>query len=103
ICVEEDPAAVHAAAREQLGRYFSVPSYARMSAAAGYPAAADGEFSDAHIDALVLHGDEVTVARRLREWLAIGADEVIAAPLGAGADRAESVRRAITLVAAMAR
>jgi F420-dependent oxidoreductase-like protein len=101
VCVTEDAAAARDAARRQLGRYMNVPFYARMTAAAGYPDAAGQGLSDEHIDALVAHGDELTVARRLREWFAIGADEIIAAPLPLASHPEQSAERTIALVAAM--
>jgi F420-dependent oxidoreductase-like protein len=102
VCVSEDAAAVREAARQSLGFYMRVPSYARMTAAAGYPEAPEQGMSDAHVDALVAHGDEARVRERLAEWLALGADEIIAAPLAAGADRAATVERTIALVASLA-
>jgi F420-dependent oxidoreductase-like protein len=101
VCVEDDAAAARAAARRQLGGYMRVPSYARMSAAAGFPDAADSGLSDAHIDTLIAHGDELTVAHRLREWLALGADEIIVSPVTTEQDPQESAERTIALVAAM--
>ncbi|MGH2585052.1 MAG: LLM class flavin-dependent oxidoreductase [Dehalococcoidia bacterium] len=101
VSVDEDAAAVREAARAQLGFYMRVPSYARMTAAAGYPEAEASGMSDAHVDALVAHGDELQVAERLREWLRLGANEIIAAPVAAGPDRAAIVERTIALIAAM--
>lgn len=103
VAVSEDAAAVRDAARQQLGFYMRVPSYARMSAQAGFPEAADSGLSDAHVDALVAHGDEAHVAERLREWLAIGADEIIVAPVAAGEDRGASIERTVALVASLAK
>lgn len=103
VCVEEDADVVREAARQQIGFYMRVPSYRRMSAAAGYPEAGEVGLSDAHIDDLVLYGDELRVAERLRALLAIGADEIIAMPVAGGPDRAEQIERTIRLVAAMGR
>jgi F420-dependent oxidoreductase-like protein len=103
VCVHEDAEAVREAARTQFGFYMRIPSYARMSAAAGFPEAADTGLSDAHLDALVAHGGELQVAEKLREWFSIGADEIIAAPIGAGEDRTETLERTVALVAAMNR
>lgn len=101
VCVSEDGEAVREAARAQLGRYMGVPSYARMTSAAGYQESTESAMTDAHVDALVAHGDELRVAERFREWFAIGADEVIAGPLAAGPDREETLERTISLVAAL--
>ena len=101
--VSEDAAAVREAARQGLGFYMRVPSYARMSAAAGFPQAAESGLSDKHVDELVAHGDEAAVATRLREWLSIGADEIIVAPVLTGEDRRAALDRTVELVAATSR
>jgi F420-dependent oxidoreductase-like protein len=101
VCVEDDAAVAREAARRQLGGYMRVPSYARMSAAAGFPEAAAGSLSDAHVDSLVAYGDELAVAKRLRGWLALGADEIIVSPVATETAPQESVERAVALVAAM--
>jgi len=103
VCVTEDADAVREAARQNLGFYMRVPSYQRMSAAAGYPDAGERGLSDDHIDALIAHGDEARLRERLEEWFALGADEIIAAPLAAGPDRGATVERTIALVAEMGR
>ena len=103
VAASEDVEAVREATRRQLGFYMTVPSYARMSARAGFPDAGTSGLSDEHIDALVAHGDEVTVARRLREWFQVGADEIIVAPVAVGPDRVASMDRTVALVAALNR
>lgn len=102
VAVNEDPAAVREAAQSQLGFYMRVPSYARMTATAGFPNAAETGLTQAHVDQLVAHGDELQVAARLREWLSIGADEIIAAPVLAGDDKRAALERVVSLVAAIA-
>lgn len=101
VAVSEDVAAVREAARAQLGFYMRVPSYARMTATAGFPDAGESGLSDEHIDQLVAHGDEAAVAARLREWLAAGADEIIAGPILAGEDKRASLLRTTELVASL--
>jgi len=103
VSVSEDAAAVREAARAQLGFYMRVPSYARMSAAAGFPDVEERGFTDAHLDALVAHGDQERVQGILDQWFAIGADEIIVAPVAAGADRAVSLERTLSLVAKLGR
>ena len=103
VCVSEETEAVREAVRRQFGRYMAVPSYARMTAAAGFEESTRAAMTDDHIDALVAHGDELRVAEKLRAWFAIGADEIIAAPFGAGSDPEESTERTISLIAALAR
>lgn len=103
VCVSEETDAVRDAVRRQFGRYMGVPSYARMTAAAGFEESTRSAMTDDHIDALVAHGDELHVAEQLRAWFALGADEIIAAPFGAGSDPEESTERTISLIAALAR
>ena len=100
--VSTEGGAVREAARQQLGGYPRLPFYSRMMADAGLPEAATGTWSDAMIDTIVVHGDEKKVAARLREFIEAGAGEVIAAPLIVG-DRRESLDRATSLIAALAR
>lgn len=103
VSVSEDAEAVREAARRQLGFYMRVPSYARMSAAAGYPDAAEHGLSDAQIDDLVLHGSEAAVAERLQEWLTLGADEIIVAPVAPSEHHDAVTARTIALVAGFAK
>lgn len=103
VCVSENVAAVREAARRQLGFYMRVPSYARMSATAGYPDAAEHGMSDAQIDDLVLHGSEAAVADHLQEWLNIGADEIIVAPVAPEEQRETAMARTVALVADFAK
>ncbi len=98
VCVHDNAEEVRQAAREQVGNYGRVPFYAAMFAAAGFPDAGAG-MSDALVDALVVYGDEATVASRLRQIIAEGAGEIIAHPLLAGADRMASLSKSMKAVA----
>ena len=51
--------------------------YQAMFRDAGFPEAAEGEFSDRLLDDLVLWGDEATVRQRLAELSGLGIDEVL--------------------------
>lgn len=103
VCVSTDATAVREAARTQLAGYARLPFYARMLTAAGFPGAQEKGWSDAAIDAVVLHGDEERVAARLRELLEAGAAEIIAAPLAVGPDSQVSLKRTLDLIARLAR
>ena len=99
VCVHDDPEAVAAVAREQLGGYPRLPFYNQMLQDAGFPEAAQGAWSDAMLEAVLLSGDEARVEERLRELLAFGATEIIVTPVAAGADRGASLDRTLRLVA----
>jgi F420-dependent oxidoreductase-like protein len=103
VCVSEDTAAVREAVRAQFGGYMRTISYPAMLAGAGFPEAREGRWSDAMIDAVVLHGSEAKVAEGLRGLLSMGAGEIIAAPIGAGPDPAAVIQRALQLVAGLAK
>jgi alkanesulfonate monooxygenase SsuD/methylene tetrahydromethanopterin reductase-like flavin-dependent oxidoreductase (luciferase family) len=103
VCVTEDAGAVREAVRAQYGGYLRTISYPAMLAAAGFPEAQQGQWSDAAIDAVVVHGPEATVAERLRGLIALGVREIIASPIGAGADPAATVQRTLRLVADLAK
>ena len=86
VVIGTDRDAVRAIAREQLAYYAAAPFYARMFADAGYPLGPNGEVTDALIDALVVSGDDQTIAGRLRERLERGPDELLVSLLP-GPDR----------------
>jgi F420-dependent oxidoreductase-like protein len=98
VCVLDDAEAVRAAVRQSYGGYLRTISYPAMLASAGYPEAQQGEWSDAMIDAVVLHGSEAKVADRLRSLMAAGATEIIASPIAAGPDPAATIERTLRLV-----
>ncbi len=101
VCVHEDFAQVRDAVRRGMG-HPRMPFYQRMLAAAGFPEAAGGGWSDAMVDAIVLWGDEAEVARRIDKLFEWGAGEVLVSPVGAGADEAESIHRTTRLIAKLA-
>jgi F420-dependent oxidoreductase-like protein len=102
IAVTEDAAAVEHAARERIAHYPRLPFYQRMFVAAGYPEAASGAWSAGMLRAVVLHGNEDTVAYAVQEFLRTsGADELIASVLPAGADPQTTIERTMQLVASL--
>jgi F420-dependent oxidoreductase-like protein len=103
VCVSEDTALVRETVRNQYGFYLRSISYPAMLVAAGFPEAREGQWTDAMVDAVVLHGSETQVSDGLRALLAMGAGEIIAAPVGAGPDPAAAVQRALRLVADLAK
>jgi F420-dependent oxidoreductase-like protein len=102
VCVHDNAEEVRAAARQQLANYVRLPFYVRMLTAAGFPEAAEGAWSDAMIEAVVLFGNESQVAEKLQALFALGATEILVSPIAAGADRQASVARSLRLVADVA-
>ncbi len=98
VCVHEDFAQVREAVQRGMG-HPRMPFYQRMLSDAGFPEAANGQWSDAMVDSIVLWGDEDRVARRIEELFEWGAGEVLISPVGAGKDEAESIHRTTRLIA----
>ena len=98
VCVHDKPDEVRAAIREQVGNP-RLPFYQRMFAAAGFPEASNGTWSDAMIDATGLWGNESQVTEKLEGLFALGATEVLASPITAGSDRNESLERTLRVLA----
>jgi F420-dependent oxidoreductase-like protein len=99
VCVHDKPDEVREAARQQLANYVRLPFYVQMLAAAGFPEAAQGAWSDRMIDTVVLSGDESRVAERLQELFGFGATEILVSPVPAGSDRVASLERTLRLLA----
>ncbi|HMO96061.1 MAG TPA: LLM class flavin-dependent oxidoreductase [Tepidiformaceae bacterium] len=81
VVVSEDIEAVRAGAQRQISFYARVPFYSQMFQDAGFPEAANGEFTDRMIDALVVHGSADQVKERLRALPEFGANELLAMPI----------------------
>ena len=97
VCVHNDRDEVRAAVREQFG-HPGLPFYQNMLIASGYPEASNGQWSDSMIDGVVILGDEETCAQRIQELFEMGATEILASPVTAGADRAASLDRTMRLL-----
>ena len=98
VCVHDNPDEVRAAIREQVTNP-RMAFYQRMFASAGFPEASGGTWSDAMMDATALTGNESQVKEKLDEMFALGATEILASPIAAGADRAASLERTLRLLA----
>src|SRR5262249_21252677 len=70
VCVHDNAAEMRTAVREQFQTYPRLPFYRQMLIAAGFPEAADGTWSDAMIDTVVLWGNEACVTERLHDLFA---------------------------------
>ena len=102
IVVSEDAEAVWAAAQAQLGFYPTLPYYSAMWQDAGFPEAAEGTFSRAMSDALVIQGSAEAVAERIRALPDFGVDEMLAAVIRLEDDPA-ATDRTIELLGALAK
>ncbi|MGE0387795.1 MAG: LLM class flavin-dependent oxidoreductase [Gammaproteobacteria bacterium] len=102
VCVHDDAGEARAAVRATIMNLM-LPFYRRMMVAAGFPEAESGQWSDAMIDATVLHGAEDTVARRIEGLFATGATEVLVTTVPAGRDPAASHARTVRLLGDVAR
>lgn len=101
VAVTDDAGSVRDAVRSQLAVYPRLPFYQRMLIAAGYPEAEQGQWSDAMMDAVVVHGNEASVKQQLDNLYAKGIDEIIAMPLAVGAEKAASVDRTWRFIASL--
>ena len=78
VVICDDPDAVWSAASGQFGFYPRLPFYSKMWQDAGFPEAADGEFSRSMCEALIIQGKENEVADRIRSLPNYGVDEMLA-------------------------
>jgi alkanesulfonate monooxygenase SsuD/methylene tetrahydromethanopterin reductase-like flavin-dependent oxidoreductase (luciferase family) len=72
-----EPSAVRATAHAALDMPRGVPAYSAVFAAAGFPVAPDGSFSEGLVDELFVWGSEARIGDRLRAILATGIDELM--------------------------
>ena len=97
MCVHDNADEARAAVRQQVMNP-RLPYYQRMLVEAGYPEAVEGVWSDAMIDGAVIWGDEEKCAQGIRRLFDLGAAEVLASPITAGADPAASLERTMRLL-----
>ena len=102
ICVHDSVDEVRSAYREQFAMYPKLPFYRRMLVSSGYPEAAEGTWSDAMMDGLVIYGDETKVAEGIKNLFSIGAGEILVSPVLAGDDRTASLNRTLKLLGQVA-
>lgn len=77
VLLETDPTRARQIARANLRNYLALPNYVNNWRRAGFgDRDLSGDLSDRLIDALVAWGDEETIAARIREHWAAGADHV---------------------------
>ena len=97
VCVHDDPDEVRTAIRE-CSPHPTLGFYQKMWAAAGFPEATEGRWSDAMVDACVVWGDESAVAGKLEALFALGATEILAFAMPAGQNRDASQNRTLRLL-----
>jgi alkanesulfonate monooxygenase SsuD/methylene tetrahydromethanopterin reductase-like flavin-dependent oxidoreductase (luciferase family) len=102
VVVTTDDEAAWQQASTQLANYPRLPFYRAMWIEAGYPEAVQQEFSRHMFDGLVIHGDEETVAQRIRGLRDFGAAEIIATPLPLQSDE-DAAPRTVRLLGELAR
>ena len=77
VILEKDPQRARTIARTNLARYFGLPNYTNNWKRLGFTDEDIGEGgNDRLIDALVVWGDEETIAERVREHRGAGASHV---------------------------
>lgn len=96
VALGADEQNVQSAVPEFLAHYPKLTNYQEMFVAAGFPEARQSAWSQAMLDAVVLHGDEATCERKVAEFLNVsGCDEMILSVMPVGADRNASIKRTL--------
>ena len=100
VWVHDDPEeARQAVAQQQFLGFARAPFYVNMFHNAGFPEVLEGTWSEGMVDAVAVWGNEAQVTEGLQGMLAMGATELMASPVAAGADREASLERALTPLA----
>lgn len=102
VCVDEDVEAAREGVRRRLGYFPASPFYANMFAEAGFAGSMDSGWTDDMLDAVLISGDEDTVAARIQEIIDWGAAEILASVVPAGDRGEESERRTLELLGSLA-
>jgi probable F420-dependent oxidoreductase len=100
VVVDADRERARASARERVSASLGQPSYAATIARLGYTGQEIAEVGDRLVDAVVGHGDPATIAARVREHVAAGADHVLLM-LPMGGDFATGVEQLAQLAPAL--
>jgi F420-dependent oxidoreductase-like protein len=96
VALTTDAAAIEDGVRQFLAHYPKWENYRQMFVAAGMPEARDAAWSSRMVDAVVIHGDDTTCARKVDEFLAVsGVDEMILSVMPTGPDRLASLHRTL--------
>jgi alkanesulfonate monooxygenase SsuD/methylene tetrahydromethanopterin reductase-like flavin-dependent oxidoreductase (luciferase family) len=106
VTLSTDREAVRAAAAREFGLALRLPAFRRMLRRAGVlgeapPGTGVPALGDRLLDAMVLWGDEDTLAAKLEAFAAAGVAEVAVAPFGTGPDPDADVRRTMAALAGL--
>ena len=74
------------AVRQQFSGFARAPFYQNMFIAAGFPEVSQGIWSDGMVDSVAAWGDESRVMEDLQQVFSLGASEIMASSVPAGAD-----------------
>lgn len=99
VSLTTDRAELDKAVQSSIAFYSRSPHYQAMFAAAGFPEAHEGMWSERMVDSVVLHGDDATVAQKVREFLQVsGSDQLILSAMPVGEDRNTSIEKTLTFI-----
>ena len=99
VCVTEDLDAARDGVRARLGYFPSSPFYANMFTESGFTNTLESGWTNDMLDQVLIAGDEAAVAERIRTVFDWGASELLATPIPAGDDPAETEERTLRLLA----
>lgn len=99
LALDADAQGLEKGVQEFLVHYPKLTNYQEMFAAAGFPEARRGDWSQPMLDAVLLHGDEDACEKKVAEFLRVsGCDELILSLMPPGENKAESINRALRWV-----
>lgn len=102
LALDSDTQSLHTAVQEFLVHYPKLTNYQEMFAAAGFPEARRGEWSQPMLDAVLLHGDEANCEKKVAEFLRVsGCDELILSIIPHGENRTASINRTLRWIGAL--
>ena len=93
VVLGEDATRARDVAREFAGRYLAAENYRRSLLRLGFTEADLDDGTDRVLDAVIVCGDEETIAARIREHFDAGADHVAVQPLPNTEPQLETLRR----------
>lgn len=97
--IDTDQEAVRVAVNKNFSIYPTLPFYNTMMRQASIPGSEEalrtGVWSPQMVDAIIPHGDEAAVAKKIQQFFDAGADEVVLAPFPVGDDAKASIDRTL--------
>jgi alkanesulfonate monooxygenase SsuD/methylene tetrahydromethanopterin reductase-like flavin-dependent oxidoreductase (luciferase family) len=102
LALTTEPGELQQGVNEFLPHYPRLTNYQEMFAAAGYPEARQGTWSEKMVQAVVLHGTEDMCRKKLDAFMQTSeCDEIILSIMLVGADRDAALQRALSWVGAL--